>query len=326
MGDSDMQCKPRWTRGGFTLVELLVVIAIIAVLIALLIPAVQKVREAANVAQCKNQLKQMGLAFHNHHDTFKVFPGGGNTWQSSNNRTMAAGVPADYVNQNWGWMYQILPFIEQGNLWANRNDKEVAETPVFTYICPSFRGPIIRPYGGAGDTTTTVRAMSDYTANGGTWGQFDSITLGPNSYDGALVPIKSVSGRARKIGDITDGTSDTLLIGEKYVDPAFAFVNGAPPNGSCNDDQGWVDGWDNDAICFANGFNGQGGPAELPKPIIPGKPNPTDDCGFNFGSVHENMMSVFCDGSVHAINFNIDPGVWARLCKMDDGEPTGFEE
>src|SRR5436190_21883405 len=107
-----------WRRPAFTLLELLVVIAVIAILIALLVPAVQKVREAANVAQCKNQLKQIGLAFQDHHDTFKVFPSGGTHWTESNNRVMSGANPADYNMQSWGWMYQILPYIEQRNLWG----------------------------------------------------------------------------------------------------------------------------------------------------------------------------------------------------------------
>src|SRR5262249_36829945 len=97
--------KSGW-RPGFTLIELLVVIAIIAVLIALLVPAVQRAREAANVAQCKNQLKQIGLAFQNHHDTFQVFPSGG-TFCSDFDRVMDRGQPADYNAQSWGWAYQI---------------------------------------------------------------------------------------------------------------------------------------------------------------------------------------------------------------------------
>src|SRR5205085_1890525 len=92
--------------------------------------------------------------------------------------------------------------------------------------------------------------------------------------------------------------------------------------GGCNDDQGWVDGWDNDTICFANGFNGQGGPIEPPKRIMKGQ----DSCGFNFGSIHETLLTAFCDGSVHAINFSVSAGVWARLCKIDDGQPTGLDD
>src|SRR5947209_12929128 len=150
---------------GFTLIELLVVIAIIAILIALLVPAVQKVREAANAAQCRNNLKQMGLAWLHHNDVFKAFPSGGTDWTASNTRTMDKnGNPADFNSQAWGWCYQILPYIEQNVLWADKNDFIVAQTPISTYICPSFRGPVIRPYNQAGDTTTTLRAMSDYTA------------------------------------------------------------------------------------------------------------------------------------------------------------------
>ncbi len=129
---------------GFTLIELLVVIAIIAILIALLVPAVQKVREAANVAQCKNQLKQIGLAFQSHHDTFGVFPSGGTSWQDSARVRDANGSPSDYRSQSWGWAYQILPYIEQENLWSARSDLSVAETAVATYLCPSFRGPVVR--------------------------------------------------------------------------------------------------------------------------------------------------------------------------------------
>jgi prepilin-type N-terminal cleavage/methylation domain-containing protein len=316
-------------RTGFTLIELLVVIAIIAILIALLVPAVQKVREAANVAQCKNNLKQMGLAFHNHHETFKVFPSGGTDWQASNSRTLAHGVPADYDSQAWGWMYQILPFIEQNTLWAEKSDFTVAETAVYTYICPSFRGAIIRPYIQAGDTTTTMRAMADYTANAGLYGTWADLTSSGNSMDGAIVPSRSASKQVRKVGDITDGTSSSLLVGEKFVEAIGAFDPNWTRDGStygpCNDDQGWVDGWDNDSICFANGNNGSGGPVEIPKRIDV-KLGTSDACGLNFGAVHENMMAVFCDGSVHAINYDINPDVWANLCRINDGKPTGFEE
>jgi prepilin-type N-terminal cleavage/methylation domain-containing protein len=313
-------------HAGFTLIELLVVIAIIAILIALLVPAVQKVREASNVAQCKNNLKQVGLAWQSHHDTFKVFPSGGTDWTANGSRVLVHGVPADYQSQSWGWCYQILPFIEQNTLWSHKSDFDIAETPVFMYICPSFRGPMIRPYG---DSTTRVRAMNDYTANCGLTG---------SSYDGALVPSKKgfsgVQGLVRKLGDFVDGTSSTLMVGEKYVDADGAYNPAYTRDGStyglCNDDQGWVDGWDNDTICAAEGSGvnpvgtTDGYSVELPKQINP-KQN-SDACGLNFGSIHDNLMSVFVDGSVHAINYDVSPTVWGRLCKIDDGKPTGFEE
>jgi prepilin-type N-terminal cleavage/methylation domain-containing protein/prepilin-type processing-associated H-X9-DG protein len=119
----------RRLRLGFTLIELLVVIAIIGVLIALLLPAVQKVREAANRTQCANNLKQIGLAMHNFHDTYGVFPNqGGQSW--SGIAYDSSGTPLGYKYQTAGWLFQILPFIEQDNLYKLSDLMPVGTTPL----------------------------------------------------------------------------------------------------------------------------------------------------------------------------------------------------
>jgi type II secretory pathway pseudopilin PulG len=299
-------------RIGFAMIELLVVIAIIAILIGLLLPAVQKVREAASVAQCKNHLKQMGLAFQNHHDTFRVFPSGGQVWPAGDKRTMIKEtIPADYDSQTWGWAYQILPYIDQATLWAVPKDDTIASTPVATYVCPSFRGPKTWPLTHNGKTTQ--RAMIDYAANAGTV---------DGTYDGAVVPSKSAAPRAvRKLTDITDGTSNTLLISEKYVGGAVAWTKS-----SCNDKYGYVDGWGNDTLIHAKMARDKDKDrviALLPKQI---NARDTVTCGYNPGSIHGKMLVVFCDGSVHAVPFTINATVWGRLCSINDGQETGFED
>ena len=125
---------------GFTLVELLVVIAIIAILIGLLLPAVQKVREAAARASCRNHLKQIGLAFHNHHDQHGFFPSGGWEWYTP--PTYVGGVPQVGERQQAGWAFQILPFIEGDNVWKAGALVAIA-TPNPMFFCPSRRGPSV---------------------------------------------------------------------------------------------------------------------------------------------------------------------------------------
>jgi hypothetical protein len=292
---------------------LLVVIAIIAILIGLLLPAVQKVREAAARTQCLNNLKQMGLACVAHHDTFKVFPSGGGAWNNGNSRTMSGpNRPAIYDKQVWGWMYQILPYVEQVNLWKNTSDKEIASTPVTMYFCPSVGQIRIYPYTQAGDSTTTVRAMNDYLGNGG---------MSPTSYDGAFVPSKNVSRKIRRITDIKDGTSSTILAGEKLL-----FRKAWLGESYCSDDQGFVDGFDNDTIALLTGYDGNSS-ITVPKKIDPALPEPADCSGY-FGSMHAACLFVFCDGSGHFVNYGIDPTTFSRLCTVADGktiDPNGWQ-
>ena len=236
-------------KRGFTLIELLVVIAIIAILVGLLLPAVQKVREAANMTRCKNNLKQFGLAFHNHLDNMGAFPSGGAGWYQD--RVWNYNGPATYQTQTWGWGYQILPYIEQTNLYmippgslppdasaGPYGDIQIASTVLKIFYCPSLRGAglpsIVYPYSQAGwSPSVGMRAGSDYMGNGGTG----------NGYDGPLQPILSWGGKAIVPEFITNGTSNVLLIGDKNL--PFPLVESSS---NCDDDQGWTDGWDNDMI------------------------------------------------------------------------------
>jgi prepilin-type N-terminal cleavage/methylation domain-containing protein len=314
------------SRTAFTLIELLVVIAIIAILMALLVPAVQKVREAAARTQCQNNLKQIGIAFASHHGEFKAFPSGGTYFGSD--RTMNGNTPANYKTQAWGWAYQILPYIEKGSVWSQASSTSVVQTAIPTYICPALRGPTYINY--TQSTPTGLRATMDYVGNGGsigTWGtsaSWGSFGNPPNSLDGPLVPSPSVSGTSAtsrgptvRYKNITDGTSSTLLLGEKYVPYSNLTTT------SCNNDQGYVDGWDNDAICFARSDTSNSSAVVTSStPITP--PRRIDStgpaCGLMFGSIHGSCQVVFCDGSVHSIGFDIAQQTWLALCTINGGE------
>src|SRR5262245_60551970 len=133
-------------RAAFTLIELLVVIAIIGILMGLLMPAVQKVRESANRITCQNNLRQIGLAFHNHHDQFSQFPTGG--WLALTPPNYIAGTPAVVNQQQAGWAFQILPFLEAESTWKGgqaTTDAGRAVVAIGTankvFFCPSRRLP-----------------------------------------------------------------------------------------------------------------------------------------------------------------------------------------
>jgi prepilin-type N-terminal cleavage/methylation domain-containing protein/prepilin-type processing-associated H-X9-DG protein len=216
--------QPRSSREGFTLIELLVVIAIMGILIALLLPAVQKVREAANRAQCQNNLKQVGLACQNHHDVNKHFPPG----------YLATQPYADGATDTapgWGWAAYLLPYVEQGNLYKRLNlgqpvqDSPAIQTALPLYLCPSDLYPQAAfPVTDAFGNTLAPAAPSSYAACAG---GDESSTFGPS---GLGVFYRN---SATRMTDITDGTSNTLLVGER----AWANVNGtwagAVPGGVC---------------------------------------------------------------------------------------------
>jgi prepilin-type N-terminal cleavage/methylation domain-containing protein/prepilin-type processing-associated H-X9-DG protein len=193
-------------RRGFTLIELLVVIAIIAVLVGLLLPAVQKVREAAARTQCVNNLKQLGLALHNYHSTNSSFPPGYVATQS-----YVDG--ATDTAPGWGWGTYILPYIEQNNVYSQLNlmqpiqSSTAIQTVVKSFICPSDIAPssafMITDAFGA---NIMLAAPSSYSAN---CGGDESDTADPT---GKGIFYRNSHTR---VTDITDGSSRTIMLGER---------------------------------------------------------------------------------------------------------------
>ena len=288
--------RPRFAQPGFTLIELLVVIAIIAVLIGLLLPAVQKVREAAARMQCGNNLKQIGLAFHNHHDTFGSLPTAGHG---------ASGNPP--TNRlDWGWCYEILPYIEQDNLYKLTNNTTLRRTPVKTFYCPTRRAPA---------TYRGNWAKSDYAGNGGT--NPTSGTLNNGFVVRSRGSGTPVAGSPIHFGAISDGLSNTLMVGEKFVN-----MNAASDDFADNES------------CFGPGFGDAdimrgallvGGVRRTPVQDF-NIPNPTagsiygTDLDYLFGSRHiSGMTAAFGDGSVRTIRYSINATTWVRVCQRADG-------
>jgi len=199
-------------RTGFTLIELLVVIAIVAVLLGLLMPAVQKVRESSARMGCTNNLKQIGLAWHNHHDSHGCSPSGGGHWDATG--------PA-----HSGWAFHLLPYLEQENVYR-LPWQQAAQTSIKVYFCPSRR-PGVNPAGS--------RALLDYAA-------FDGPLIA-RAYEvkNPFLVGYNPPGRTDFLRAAA-GLSQTPMVGEKRI-----WWNRAT-HSDCNDDQGYTDGWDNDTI------------------------------------------------------------------------------
>jgi prepilin-type N-terminal cleavage/methylation domain-containing protein/prepilin-type processing-associated H-X9-DG protein len=194
-------------RSGFTLIELLVVIAIIGVLMALLLPAIQKVREAANKMRCANNLKQLALACHMHHESIGQMPSAGRQdWTGGRD---AANPFATAPVQRWHWRYQLLPYIEQDNVHRLTSDAQIRLAPLPIFNCPSRRPP----------TVVGAIILVDYAGNAGTtWCPANEA----GTWKGVIVPSWVNNGGWQPVGKVTiagiaDGTTNTILISEKFV-------------------------------------------------------------------------------------------------------------
>jgi prepilin-type N-terminal cleavage/methylation domain-containing protein len=292
--DPSMNLSAKGHRGAFTLIELLVVLAIMGILVGLLLPAVQKVREAANRMACQNNLKQIGLAFHQHHQQYRFFPTGG--WYSYTPPNFIKGVPALGANQQAGWGYQILPFVEGGNAWrggAAATDTARALVAIATtnpvFFCPSRRPPQTYTYPDDYSPPLTgkgiTHALCDYAASN-------------KEGTGAVQQFKPL-----RLADLTDGTSCTLLVAEKRLNLMF-MGNGAP-----DDNQGYTAGFNSDTV------------RKTHLAPAPDYTAPFGDGGGLFGSSHPvRFNGVFGDGSVRAISYSIDRNVFTLLGTRNDGQ------
>ena len=239
----------RSRRHGFTLIELLVVIAIIAILIALLLPAVQQAREAARRTQCKNHLKQLGLALHNYHDVYGQFPLGG----ACNGGGSFNTCNTNFRHEDWSttWAIALLPYLDQAPLWnqwdsseASRNQPQVTSAELSFMKCPSDikeapargNGNSARPR--AGDNADSLYAKGNYGANyGGGYanensGQ-DGMTGAPNWTNPRSRNIGVFHSRGQgnrrygaAISEIQDGTSNTVAVGEILKEPGDGSCRG----------------------------------------------------------------------------------------------------
>jgi prepilin-type N-terminal cleavage/methylation domain-containing protein len=340
---------------GFTLVELLVVITIIGILIALLLPAVQAAREAARQMQCSNNLKQLALGCLQHEETNKFFPTGGwgFAWTGDADR-----------NYDWrqpgGWIYNILPFIEQTSLhdmgislppWGQpgtaKGDEHLlrSQTPLSILYCPTRRPAIVYPWTTYYSTTFVnasspvgkVVVRSDYAGNSGAMyirqgsapGTWSSAPPNSDAGPSDVYQVENPPGQMTaahknaaayvskynngiffyasmvKMADISDGTSNTYMIGEKYINPDW-YATGM----DAGDNESAMSGDNADIVRWTRSDL-------IPYQDTPGMSGQTT---YSFGSAHAiGFFMAFCDGSVQKINYSIDPLVHQDLGSRNDG-------
>lgn len=349
-------------RRGFTLIELLVVIAIIATLIALLLPAVQQAREAARRSQCKNNLKQIGIALHNYHDTHSTFPAGYFSYGTSNGAGPAwAEIDPDTWDAapGWTWSAMLLPYLDQAPLYnaldVNRPcwdlaNAGAAQTKLSVFLCPTASGgdapfvvqdeagsPLLK--GGA----QLLFGRSHYVASHGQescWGECGSSTTGEvftNIYTKTTKTV-TINGDASKVADgpffrnshtrmrdVTDGTSNTIFLGEhssKLSDKTWVgVVPGAFTHPRFSTPENGPDAAATLALIHAGP---SGGELDITGfPIVHPVNFPTYHVGQMYSEHTGGGHICLGDGSVRFVSENIDLLLWAELSSINEGEVIG---
>ncbi|MCA9261020.1 MAG: DUF1559 domain-containing protein, partial [Planctomycetales bacterium] len=330
------------------LVELLVVIAIIGVLVALLLPAIQAAREAARRTDCKNRLRQVGLAMQNHESSKQTFPTGGvHPWPNIVDYS-GGGRPFSAPRQGLSWAFQLLPYLEQNAVHDLTTTLQLEQTPVGLYFCPSRRPPTQNPisrnwlldYAGIVPIPEpiTIGKTWDDMIKGRIgcrneeyfWGGSDNIHRpNPpskmrrfNDFNGVIVrssyyikdgdaanPIDLGYHPPVGFSEIEDGSSNTIVIGEKWLAPS------AYADDRWFEDKGWSDGWDPD-VMRSSGCQPTAD-SELEATLGPREP------GFYLGSAHPSGLNVVgADASVSTLSYDIDLPTLNRLAHRSDGQIT----